>query len=80
MGTSAMAGSHVAVALSDCTTNGQVTVLSVHVMGSRTRVVTQPDSEVLDFQRRLLVSALDGDNLTSCLLEFTQLAQEVPEP
>lgn len=79
MGASAMAGSHVAVALGDGTADGQVAVLTVHVVSSRTRVVTQPDAEVLDLQRSLLVLALDGDNLTSCLLEFAELTQEVPE-
>lgn len=76
---STMAGSHISVALSDCTTNGQVTVLAVHVVGARTWVITQPDSEVLDLQRSLLVLALDGDDLTGCLLEFAQLTQEIPE-
>lgn len=74
-----MAGSHVAVALSDGTADGQVAVFTVHVVCSRTRIVTQPDTEILDFQRRLFELTLDGDNLTGCLLEFAQLAQEVPE-
>lgn len=80
MGTSAMAGSHVAVALGDGTADGQVAVLTVHVVSSRTRVITQPDAEVLDLQWSLLILALDGDNLTGGLLEFAQLAQEIPEP
>lgn len=75
-----MARSHVAVALGDGTADGQVAVLTVHVVSSRTGVITQPDAEVLDLQRSLLVLALDGDNFTSCLLEFAQLTQEVPEP
>ena len=33
----------------------QVTVLAVHVVGSRTRVVAQPDTEVLDLLWFLLV-------------------------
>lgn len=74
-----MAGSHVTVALSDCTTDCQVAVFTVHVVCSRARIITQPDAEVLDLQRRLLVLALDGDNLASCLLEFAQLTQEIPE-
>lgn len=48
-------------------------------MGSRTRVVSQPDAEVLDLQRSLLVLALDGDDFTGCLLELAELTQEVPE-
>lgn len=59
MRASTMAGSHVAVALSDGSSNGQVTVFTVHVVCARTRVITQPDSEVLDLQWSLLELALD---------------------
>lgn len=54
-----MAGGHVAVALGDGTSNGQVTVFTVHVVCARTGVITQPDSEVLDLQWSLLELALD---------------------
>lgn len=74
-----MAGGHVTVALSDGSADGHVAVLAVHVVCARPRVVTQPNAEVLDLQRRLLVLALHGNNLASCLLELTQLAQEIPE-
>lgn len=74
-----MARSHVTVALSDSTSDGQVTVLTVHVVCTRTRVITQPDAEILDLLRCALVLALDRDNLTGCLLEFAQLAEEIPE-
>lgn len=79
MGTSAVAGSHVAVALGDSGTDGQVTVLAVHVVGTGTGIVTQPDSEVLDLQRRLLGDLLEGHDLAGRLLELVQLTQEVPE-
>lgn len=74
-----MARSHVAVALGDCTSDGQVSVLTVHVVSSRTGIVSQPDTEVLDLQRSLFVLALDRDNFTSCLLELAELTQEIPE-
>lgn len=46
----------VLTALSDSSRCGQVSVLSVHVVGSTTRVVTQPDSKVLHLQRSFLVN------------------------
>ncbi len=48
--TSAMAGSHVAVALCDSGGDGEVPVLTVHVVGARPRVITQPNTEVFHFQ------------------------------
>ena len=51
--------SHILVhALHSCST-GKFTVLLVHVVGTRTRVVTQPDAEVLNLQRLLLVDLRD---------------------
>jgi len=73
-------GSHVAVALGDGAVHGKVTVLPVHVVGSRSGVVSQPDPEVLDLEGVLLLDLLDGDDLSGGLLELTQLTQEVPEP
>lgn len=80
MGTSAVTGSHVAVALGDGGSDGQVTVLAVHVVGARARVITQPDAKVLDLEGRLLGDLLEGHDLASGLLELVQLTQEVPEP
>lgn len=50
----AMTSSHVAVALRHSSAHGQVSVLSVHVVSTGTRVVSQPDAKVLDLDRRLL--------------------------
>jgi len=79
VGTGTVAGAHVAVALSDGTADGQVTVLAVHVVGARAGIVAQPDAEVLDLHGRRLVHLLDGHDLAGGLLELLQLAQEVPE-
>lgn len=79
MSASTMTGSHVTVALCNSASNCEVAVLTVHVVGARTRVITQPDAEVLDLQRRLLELSFHRDDLTSCLLELTQLTQEVPK-
>merc|ERR1719234_2827084 len=49
-----VSGSHVTVALSDGRVDSQVPVLAVHVVGSGTRVVPQPNAKVLDLQGILL--------------------------
>ncbi|TMW44343.1 hypothetical protein DOY81_010572, partial [Sarcophaga bullata] len=49
VGTSTMTGTHITVTLCDSTTNSQVTVFTVHVVGTGTGIVTQPNTEVLDF-------------------------------
>lgn len=41
-------GSHIAVALGDCTAYRQISVFTVHVVCTRTGVIPQPDSKVLD--------------------------------
>ena len=68
-----MSSSHVPVALSDSLGDGEVPVLSVHVVGAGPGVVSQPDAEVLHFQRRLLLHLLDGDDLSGGLLELPDL-------
>lgn len=74
-----MASTHVTVALRNRGSDGQVTVLAVHVVGSGTGIVAQPDAKVLDLQRGLLGDLLEGHDLAGGLLELVQLAQEVPE-
>lgn len=71
--------SHVLVKGLDGADTGEITVFSVHVVDTGTRVVTDPDTEVLDLGRSLLVDLVDGDNLTSGLLDSSQLGEEVPE-
>lgn len=50
VGTSTVAGTHVTVALSDSSRHCQVSVLTVHVVGARAGVITQPNTKVLDLQ------------------------------
>ena len=47
VGPGSVPGSHVSVALGDGTVDGEVTVLSVHVVGAWSRVVSQPDTKIL---------------------------------
>lgn len=55
-------GTHVPVALSHSTADAQVAVLPVHVVHSGTRLVTQPDTKVLDLDRALFWDFLKGKN------------------
>ena len=77
---STMTSSHIPIALGDSGRDGQVTVFTVHVMGSGTRIITKPDTEVLDFQGLLFVDFLNTDNFASSFLKFPQLTQKVPKP
>ena len=52
----AVAGSHVLVEALYGISTSEFTELLVHVVGSRTRVITKPDAEVLDLQRFLLMN------------------------
>jgi len=49
VGTRPMTGTHVPVTLRHCATDGEVPVLSVHVMCTRSGIVSQPDPKVFDF-------------------------------
>jgi len=64
----------------DGTDSGELPELLVHVVGSRSRVVSEPDTKVLDLEGSLLVDDVDSDNLTVGLLDLLQLPQKVPEP
>jgi len=72
-------GSHVPVALGDSGRDGQVPVLTVHVVGAGPGVVSQPDTEVLDLKWLPLPDLLDRHDLSSSLLELPELPQEIPE-
>lgn len=49
-----MTSSHILVAGVDSVGTGELTVLLVHVVSSGARVVTKPDTEVLDLEGLLL--------------------------
>lgn len=73
-----VAGGHVGVEGLDGICSGQLAVLLVHVVCTGTRVVSDPDTEVLDLEGVLLVEHLDADDLTSGLLDLLETTQEVP--
>ena len=57
--TSTVAGSHVLVEGLDGIRTSELTELLVHVVGAGAGVIAEPDTEVLDLQRLLLVD-LEG--------------------
>lgn len=74
-----MSGGHILVQRLDGSRTAHLSVFLVHVVGSGSRVVADPDAEILDFQGSLLVDDIQGDHLAGRLLHFAQLHQEVPE-
>lgn len=75
---STVSGSHVLVKSLDGGSARQVTVLLVHVVGARARVVSDPDTKVLDLVGVLLRDSLDANDLTGRLLDLSELLHEVP--
>ena len=72
--TRTVAGSHVLVEGIDGLGPGHLTVLLVHVVGTGARVVTDPDTEVLDLLGALLVdlseSAMRFEILLDCVITW----------
>ena len=74
-----MTGAHVTVGLGDGIGGMGRAVLTVHVVRAGTRVVTQPDAEVLNDGGRLLGDLLDADNLAGGLVDLLVVRDKVPE-
>merc|ERR1712137_1307157 len=64
-------GSHILIASVNSVGPGQFSELFVHVVGARARVVTKPDTEVLNLQRFLLVNQVDSNDLTGGFLNLS---------
>ena len=77
--TSTVATSELSIHLINGTVNGHITVLLVHVVSARARVVADGDTVVLDVARVLLEDLSDTDDLTEGRLGLVELAEEVPE-
>lgn len=76
--TSPVAACKFCIHLFDCTADGHVPVLLVHVVCSTTTVVLDGDSIVLDGPGVLFPDLIDCQHLTSALLELAHLVQKVP--
>ena len=68
----AVTGGHILVKSVDSVGSGHLTVLLVHVVGSRARVVADPDTEVLDALGALLE---DLEDISRCVAAKTQIRQ-----
>ena len=71
--TCTVASSHVLVEGLDGISTRELTELLVHVVGARTRVITEPDTKVLDLQGLLLVN-LKETNMVARTACFGQLS------
>lgn len=74
-----MSGRHILVECLDGICPTHFAILLVHVVGARSRVITNPDAKVLDLEGSLLVDDVQGDDLAIGLLDFAKLHQKVPE-
>jgi hypothetical protein len=63
-----VAGSHILVESVDSGNTGHLTVLLVHVVSARARVVADPDTEVLDLLGALLVDLMVVSVTSHCVL------------
>lgn len=87
--TSTVAGSHVLVERLGGLSAGERAELLVHVVGTRSRVVSEPDSEVLDLEGLLLVNLLvlmqrgERESVLLCFVtdgsEDLDMSQEIQE-
>jgi len=76
----AVASGHVLVQGFDGGSTGELTELFVHVVCTRARVVPDPNTKVLDFERPPLVDNVYTDDLSGCLFDLLKLPKIVPEP
>ena len=87
--TSTVSTSHLLVALLNSTEESVITILLVHVVSTGTRVVSQPDTIVLDFGVSLVdlpksaitrsnAYLINSKNLTSTLLHLLKSVHEIP--
>merc|ERR1719447_2069340 len=74
-----MTCTHITITLSDSLATCQISVFSVHVVGTTARVIPQPNTKVFDLKRPPLINSADTDNFTGRLFQFSQLTQKVPE-
>jgi len=78
-GTSAVSSGHFIVELRDGSSELHVPEFAVHVMGTRTGGITQPDSKILDKASVLLADFDTVKDFTGSLLHLTELVHVVPE-
>lgn len=75
---SSVSSSQVRVHGFDSTNSGNISVFLVHVVGTRSRVVSDPDTKVLDLGWLVFRDDVQRNNFTRSLLNLVQLLQKVP--
>lgn len=65
-----MTGGHILVQALDSISTAEVTEFLVHVVGPRARVVSEPDTEVLDFQGLLFVDLENEGRIAQSAIPF----------
>ena len=76
---SAVSSGHFSVHLSNSSVEGGITVLLVHVVDTRARVITNPYSKVFNLVGLSLVNLLKREDFTSGRLGLAQRSHVVPE-
>lgn len=71
--------SHILVESLDSLGSRHLSVLLVHVVGTGSRIVSEPDTEVLDLEWSLLADDVEGNDFTGRLLDLSEFHQKVPE-
>ena len=74
-----MSGRHILIQPLHRIRPAHLPVLLVHIVRARSRIVPDPDAEVLDLERPLFGDDVETDDLAVGLLHFAQFHQKVPE-
>jgi hypothetical protein len=76
---SAVTTGHFIIQLRDCSGQGNISEFAVHIVGTRTRRVTKPDTVVLDNSVILFNNLHTVQDFTSGLLHLSELMHVIPE-
>lgn len=79
MGSSSVTSTHIPITLCHRIANRQITIFTVHVVCSRSWIISQPNAEVLYFNGCCFVDLFQRNNFAGGFLEFFQLTQEIPK-
>lgn len=74
-----MSSCHILIQGLNGLSSAQCSVFLVHVVSSRSRIISDPDTKVLDLCGSFLVDLINRNDFTVCLLDSSQSSQEVPE-
>lgn len=80
MSSGTMTSGHVSIALRYGSTHSDVSIFTIHIVGSTTRVVTQPDCDVLDLRRPAFEDLFTAYDFSSCLFDLLEFSYEKPKP